>query len=143
MSIVFTTGIDVDATKAEVWEVLTDFDSYGEWSNFTKVEGTAQAGARLRMRMPGFRFTSTVATATPGQELRWVAKIVSEGVFYGQHSFVLSDRDNGTTHVTNTEEFSGALTRPFERLFARSNRTDGYIEFNQALKQRVEARLGR
>ena len=140
MSIVFTTGIDVDATRDEVWEVLTDFDSYGEWSNFTSVDGTAHVGARLRMRMPGFRFTSTVATAKPGHELRWVAKIISEGVFHGQHSFVLSAGDNGTTHVTNTEEFSGALTKPFERLFARSNRTDGYDEFNRALKQRVETR---
>lgn len=140
MSIVFTTGIDVDATRDEVWEVLTDFDSYGEWSNFTSVDGTAQVGARLRMRMQGFRFTSTVATASPGHELRWVAKIISNGVFLGQHSFVLSDGDNGTTHVTNTEEFSGALTRPFKRVFARSHRTGGYMEFNRALKQRVATR---
>lgn len=143
MSIVFTTEIDVDATRDEVWEVLTDFDSYGEWSNFTSVEGTARAGARLRMRMPGFRFTSTVVTARPGEELRWVAKIIREGAFFGQHSFVLSDGDNGTTRVTNTEEFSGALTRPFEGLFTRRDRTDGYMEFNRALKQRVETRRGR
>lgn len=143
MSIVFTTEIDVDATRDEVWEVLTDFDTYGEWSNFTSVEGTARVGARLRMRMPGFRFTSTVATARPGHELRWVAKIIREGVFSGQHSFVLSDGDHGTTRVTNTEEFSGALTRPFKGVFARSNRTDGYTEFNRALKQRVETRPGR
>lgn len=143
MSIVFTTEIDIDATRDEVWAVLTDFASYGEWSSFSSVVGTARVGGRLRMRMPGFRFTSTVATARPGEELRWVAKIVREGVFFGQHSFRLDDGDAGTTRVTNTEEFSGALARPFEGLFARRDRTDGYEAFNRALKQRVETRPAR
>lgn len=38
-------------------------------------------------------------------------EIVRDGMFLGQHSFVLSEGDNGTTRLTNTEEFSGALTR--------------------------------
>lgn len=143
MSIVFTTEVDINATVDEVWDVLTDFDNYGEWSNFSSVDGTAQVGQKLRMRMPGFRFTSTVATATPGEELRWVAKIFTEGFFFGQHSFVLGDGPDGTTRVTNTEEFSGALASPFKGVFARSDRTGGYTEFNRALKQRVETRPGR
>ncbi len=138
MSIVFTTEIDIDATHEQVWDVLTDFASYGEWSNFTSVEGTARVGTRLRMRMPGFRFTSTVVTANHAEQLRWTARIIRDGLFLGQHSFTLTDGAAGTTRVTNTEEFSGALARPFEGLFARSDRTGGYEEFNRSLKQRVE-----
>nr|WP_175494401.1 SRPBCC family protein [Herbiconiux ginsengi] len=43
MSIVFTTTIDIAATPDEVWEVLSDFPAYGEWSNFSRVDGTPES----------------------------------------------------------------------------------------------------
>ncbi|MCX5079322.1 SRPBCC family protein [Streptomyces sp. NBC_00513] len=41
MDAVLTAVIDIDATPEEVWNVLTDFATYGEWSNFSAAEGTA------------------------------------------------------------------------------------------------------
>ena len=46
MSIVIATEIDIDATPDQVWEVLADFLSYGEWSNFSKVDGEPRLGGR-------------------------------------------------------------------------------------------------
>ena len=75
MKPVITSVIDIDATPQEVWDVLTDFASYGEWSTFTAAEGTAHVGSRLTMRMPGMTFRPTVTVATPGQQLRWEGTI--------------------------------------------------------------------
>ena len=50
--------IDIDATPDEVWEVLTDFDDYGDWNPFiTSITGPAEPGARLAVALapPGGR----------------------------------------------------------------------------------------
>ena len=140
MSIVLRSAIAIDATPAQVWDVLTDFPAYGEWSNFSSVDGSAEKGTRLRIRMPGMSFRPYVTAATTHQELEWSAKILSERFFLGRHTFTLARQDDGTTLVNNVETFSGASVRPFRRLFARSHGDNGYTAFNRALKQRVEVR---
>ncbi|MCX4425883.1 SRPBCC domain-containing protein [Streptomyces mirabilis] len=141
MKPVLTAVIDIDATPQAVWDVLTDFTAYGEWSTFSAAEGTAQVGSRLTMRMPGMTFRPTVTVATPGQELRWVGTLGIKQLFHGQHSFVLSPNHDGTTRLTNHEEFSGALVTLI-RPFLRTSKKDGYAAFNTGLKQRVEVRTG-
>jgi hypothetical protein len=142
MSIVIATEIDIDATPHEVWDVLADFPAYGEWSNFSQIDGEPRLGARLRMRMPGMSFGSTVTAATPGQKLEWAARIFIGSIFEGRHTFVLTQNADGTTHLANVETFSGALVWPFQRLFRQGEkrRANGYDGFNQALKRRVEVR---
>ncbi|MET7685412.1 SRPBCC domain-containing protein [Streptomyces sp. NPDC005423] len=137
MDAVLTAVIDIDATPEEVWNVLTDFAAYGEWSTFSAAEGTAQVGNRLTMRMPGMTFRPTVTVATPGQELRWAGTLGTKRLFHGQHSFVLSSNHDGTTRLTNREEFSGILVTLTRRLFKTPKR-DGYAAFNKCLKQQVE-----
>jgi hypothetical protein len=139
MDTVLTAVIDIDATPDAVWSVLTDFSTYGEWSTFTAAEGTAHVGSRLTMRMPGMTFRPTVTVATPGRELRWTGTLGAKGLFHGQHSFVLSPDHDGTTRLTNREEFSGVLVTLTRRLLPTPKR-DGYAAFNQGLKQRVEGR---
>ncbi len=140
MSIVLSTEIDIAATPEEVWAVLSDFTSYGEWSNFSRVTGTAETGSTLAMRMPGMTFRSTVTAAEPNSTLQWSARIISAKLFLGQHTFTLTRRADGTTHLDNTETFSGAIVRPFQGLFARTHQDSGYAAFNRALKARVERR---
>jgi hypothetical protein len=139
MDAVLTAVIDIDATPEAVWNVLTDFSAYGEWSNFTAAEGTAQVGSRLTMRMPGMTFRPTVTVAAPGKELRWAGTLGTKRLFHGQHSFVLSSNHNGSTRLTNREEFSGALVTLTRRLL-KTPKHDGYAAFNKSLKQRVEGR---
>jgi hypothetical protein len=139
MDAVLTAVIDIDATPEAVWNVLTDFSAYGEWSNFTAAEGTAHVGNKLTMRMPGMTFRPTVTVATPCQELRWVGTLGTKRLFHGQHSFVLSPNPDGTTRLTNREEFSGVLVTLTRRLI-KTPKHDGYAAFNKGLKQRVESR---
>ncbi|MEO8685900.1 MAG: SRPBCC family protein [Devosia sp.] len=73
MSIVIKTSIDINAPAKDVWAVLTDVPVYGEWSNFCKIDGVAQAGTKLAMKMPGMSFGSTATAAAPDQKLEWAA----------------------------------------------------------------------
>jgi hypothetical protein len=143
MSIVIKTSIDINASAKDVWAVLTDFPAYGQWSNFSNIDGVAKEGTKLAMKMPGMSFGSTVTAATPGQKLEWAAKIVSDSIFEGRHTFTLTRNPDGSTHLDNTETFSGALVWPLQGLFKQNHgrRANGYDGFNQALKRRVEAKL--
>ena len=139
MSYVITTAVDIDAGAEEVWDVLVDFPAYGEWSNFSSAQGTAQVGTRLTMRMPGFRFRPTVTIVEPGHQLQWVGTLLTRRLFHGEHSFILVSRPDGTTHLTNREEFSGALVTLTQRFMKRAD-DNGYTAFNAGLKKHVENR---
>jgi len=143
MSIVIKTSIDINASLKDVWAVLTDFPAYGQWSNFSSIGGVAQTGTKLAMKMPGMSFGSTVTAAEPERKLEWAAKILSSGIFEGRHTFTLSRNPDGSTHLDNTETFSGALVWPLQGMFKKSEgrRANGYDGFNQALKRRVESRM--
>ena len=143
MGIVLASTIDIDATREDVWDVLSDLAAYGEWSNFSRITGSPELGTELRMRMPGFHFTSTVTAVTEARELQWSAALVTSGLFLGRHTFTLSLNRDGTTRLHNTEVFTGVLTKPFEGMFAKSHTQGGYAAFNQSLKNRVETRIAR
>jgi len=142
MSIVIKTAIDIDAPAKDVWAVLTDFSAYGEWSNFSSIDGMAQTGTKLAMKMPGMSFGSTVTAAEPEKKLEWAASILTNDIFCGRHTFTLTRNPDGSTHLDNTETFSGALVWPLQGLFTKNGarRANGYDGFNQALKKRVESR---
>jgi hypothetical protein len=142
MSYVITTAVDIKASAETVWKVLVDFGAYGEWSNFSRAEGVAQVGSRLTMRMPGFSFRPTVTVVEPGQELQWAGTLFSKRIFHGTHSFILVSKPDGTTHLTNREEFSGALVA-LARPFMKQMGDNGYTKFNAGLKRHVESRTTR
>lgn len=142
MSIVIATEIDIAATPGQVWDVLSDFPNYGEWSNFSRVDGVPQVGTRLAMKMPGMSFGSTVTAAVPNEKLEWAATIINVSISCGRHTFVLTSNPDGTTHLANVEIFSGALVWPLQGLFRQNEkrRANGYDGFNQALAKRVQSR---
>jgi hypothetical protein len=142
MSIVIATSIDINASPKDVWAVLSDFPAYGQWSNFSSIDGVPQLGAKLRMKMPGMSFGSTVTAVTPDHKLEWAAKLFSASIFEGRHTFTLTQNPDGSTHLDNTETFSGVLVWPLQGMFKKNEgrRANGYDGFNQALKQRVEAK---
>jgi len=141
MSIVIKTAIDIDAPASSVWAVLADFPAFGEWSNFSSIGGKAQKGTKLAMKMPGMSFSSTVTAAEPDRKLEWAAWILNKSVFEGRHTFTLTRNPDGSTHLDNTETFSGGLVWPLQGMFKQSEgrRANGYDGFNQALKRRVES----
>lgn len=139
MSYVVRTETDVDAAPDAVWAVLVDFPRYGRWSTFSSAEGRVEVGSRLTMRMPGFTFHPRVTVVEPGRRLQWSGTLLSERLFVGRHSFVLTPNPDGTTHLLNLEEFAGVLTSLLGR-FTRKGGDNGYTAFNAGLKQEAENR---
>jgi hypothetical protein len=143
MKTAISTTLDIDATPQAVWDVLTDFPTYGVWNPFMdRAEGTAEVGAKLLVHVApnggrrGMTFKPTVLVATPARELRWLGKLGVGGLFDGEHSFVLDRNVDGTTHFTHSESFSGVLVALMKGTL--KNTHVGFDAFNQALKERVE-----
>ena len=137
--------IEIDASPAAVWAVLTDTAAYPDWNPFLRrLDGELQEGARLQVEIapPGGRamtFKPTVLTVEPARELRWLGRLLVRGLFDGEHSFRLEPLENGRrTRFTQSERFSGILVGPLRKTLAKTER--GFEQMNEALKRRVEAR---
>ena len=135
------TRIDIAAPVARVWDVLTDFARFPEWNPFiTRIEGTAEPGARLRIEIkpPGksaMTFTPTLLAARPGKELRWRGRLLLPGIFDGEHAFELAER-GGICAFRQSERFTGLLVPLLGGALAATER--GFDAMNGALKKRVE-----
>jgi hypothetical protein len=143
---ILSTEIEIAAPVESVWRTLTDFASYPEWNPFLKrVEGNAAVGERLTVRAeaPGgmpMTFRPTVLAATPNAELRWMGRLLTPGLFDGEHSFVLSAVDDRRTRMLHQEQFAGLLVPLFRRSLDRGTRR-GFVLMNEALKRRVESQV--
>ena len=138
-SFTIDTTIDINAGPDAVWDVLTDFASYKQWTGM-RIEGAPEVGTKLVVHLTGdggggMTFKPKVLVATPGKELRWLGKLGLRGIAAGEHFFVLTTNEDGTTRLNHGERYSGALIA-----LARGRADSGaaYEAFSQALKQRVE-----
>jgi hypothetical protein len=135
------TTVNINASKDAVWDVLTDFASYKEWNPIMRIEGTPEVGTKLHVHLTGesgggMSFKPRVLAATPGTELRWLGKLGVPGIAAGEHFFILTTNEDGTTRLNHGERYSGALVALARGSSANSG--TAYEAFNQALKQRVE-----
>ena len=135
------TTVDINADKDAVWDVLTDFASYQEWNPVMRIEGAPEVGTKLVVHLTGdggagMSFKPKVLAATPGKELRWRGKLGLRGIAAGEHFFVLTTNDDGTTRLNHGERYSGALIA-LAKHDSGTNDT-AYEAFSQALKHRVE-----
>jgi hypothetical protein len=136
-------SIEIDASPAAVWAVLTDTTAYAEWNPFmSKLEGDLTAGAKLEVRIapPGARpmsFTPTVLAAAPERELRWIGHFIVPGLIDGEHSLLLEPLSGGRTRFTQAERFTGLLVRPLQSMLGKTQL--GFEQMNAALKARAEA----
>ena len=144
MKTIHTTST-IEATPIQIWDQLVDFESHQHWNPFfASIEGDAVVGSSLIVTArgkgddhTGMTFKPTVLVAEEGSELRWDGKLAFGGLFDGQHFFVLTANDDGTTTLEHGEDFRGILI-PFMGKILRETE-EGFVAFNEALKQRVEA----
>ncbi|MEU9867154.1 SRPBCC domain-containing protein [Actinomadura sp. NPDC048021] len=135
--------IEINASAAQVWQVLTDFRSYPEWNPFIlSAVGEPRKGAKLVNKLAGtdggkgMTFKPTVLVADPGHELRWIGRFGVPGVVDGEHYFLIQETGPGRVKLTQGENFTGFLV-PFAG--SAIDVQDNFAAMNAALKQRVEA----
>lgn len=139
------TEIRIKASLKEVWNVLTDFESYPAWNPFIKsLQGTVKVGSKIEVFIvppgeKGMTFKPKVLVFDKEKEFQWMGSLLFPGIFDGKHRFQLIDNNNGTITFIQSEMFKGILV-PFFKKKLEVNTKNGFIEMNKALKKRVENR---
>lgn len=131
--------IQISASPAKVWQVLSAFEHYPEWNPFVKkLSGEPAPGKKIRVSLPGMGFTPRVLVFDAEREFRWKGQLLLPGIFDGEHYFILQPAPNGSTRFIHGEKFSGILLPLFSKSLDTST-LSGFREMNQALKQRCES----
>lgn len=132
------TSIQLPAAPEKVWSVLTDFSAYQDWNPFiTQASGDWAVGNTVAITAGGMAFKPKVLAFASGQELRWKGKLLFNGIFDGEHYFLLTDNGDGTTKLEHGENFSGLLVPAFRRKLETETKA-GFEDMNKALLQRLQ-----
>jgi hypothetical protein len=132
----------IQATPAQVWAILTDFDRYADWNPFVvRATGIAEQGQRLSVTMspPGGRpitLKPHVTEVATESVLEWWGHLGVRGILDGRHRFELNRVDPGT-RLVQMEKFTGVLV-PLLARSLNSGTLAGFNLMNAALKSRVE-----
>jgi len=108
----FRAEVDIEASPARVWAVLTDFPAYPIWNPFIyPFTGTPRVGATLEVvTHPGTRsitYQATVVTAQPNRELAWFVQSATAGVFDSTYTFTIDPIQATRVHLVAAESHSG------------------------------------
>jgi hypothetical protein len=133
-------SIDIPASTAAVWRVLTATQHYGAWNPFIpRLEGELHTGERLRLTMepPGrsMTFAARVLAVEEDHLLRWRGRLGVRGVLDGEHEFRLRPLPDGGTRLTQSGSFTGVLV-PLVSGVLDDTRI-GFAQMNQAMKRRA------
>ena len=137
------TEIEMAATPARVWQVLTDLTAYPQWNPFiTRAHGELREGARLEVfiQIPGGSgrvFRPEVLKVARERELRWLGRLAVPGLFNGEHIFRIEPRGTGRTRFLHGERFTGLLIPFLGSVLDKTAR--GFGLMNEALRARAEA----
>ena len=138
------TEIIINAPRAAVWQVLTQFSAYPAWNPFiVAIQGEPLAGAVLQTTMvqkgKKHRFTPVITQVKAGEQLEWLGKLPL-GMFKGNHYFYLEPLSATQTRLQHGERFSGWLSK-FILGQIGEDTLQGFRQMNEALKTRAEARV--
>lgn len=135
--------IEINAPPATVWQVLTDFDAYGEWNPVEiemkgrPIEGTMlEHTSRLPSSRP-MRFRPTIIEVKPEAALAWQGRLFLPRLFDVRHRFALERLAEGRTRLRQSEQFRGVLI-PFVGGTLRKTQ-EAFGVANSAIKARAES----
>ena len=135
------TEIVIEAPKAAVWQVLTDFATMPRWSpSFKGIKGLLETGANV----------TTIFDLGEGDEDFSATLMVEDGVSFGwsenydgitdAHHYRVEAIIPAQTRFVQTDTFKGTADWASTAELADTYCAQ-YATFNRALKQEVEARL--
>ena len=137
------TEIEINAPAELVWSALLDFERYPKWNPFIReISGTPSVGAILNVFIKpeggmGAKLAPIIVAFDENRKFAWKGKFGVNGVFDGQHEFIIEALDVGKVNFVQREEFSGLLV-PVLWPMLRKNTERGFNEMNRSLKSLVE-----
>jgi len=136
------TEVVIKKAPNQVWAALADFEAYPKWNPFIQeISGEQKVGANLEVLLglgnKPMTFKPTVLAFEPNSEFRWLGHMGINGLFDGEHYFVLTPNADGSTTLKQGENFKGVFAWLLLK-FIRNDTEQGFIRMNEALKNRVE-----
>jgi len=134
------TSIEIESSAAQIWQVLTDFDSYCEWNPMLgNVHAQLEHGANvrfgvLREEAKPLELRARITTLRTAEELVWRGG--AAGVISGEHYFRIEQLGERHCRFHHGEHFKGLLLPLAKPLL--KNAPSLYEAMNDALKERVE-----
>ena len=136
----FQVSTSIRATTDALWEILTDASNYAAWNTTVdKVEGRIAPNEKVTGHArisPGRAFPVKVTAFVPGRRMVWTGGMPL-GLFKGERTFTLMQRDDGQVEFRMAEVYSGLLSPLIERSIP--NLQPAFDEFAAALKKRAES----
>jgi len=138
--------IQINASSSVVWDILTDFEKFGEWNPFIKeISGTLKEESELRIfieppNSKGMEFKPTLKKVETEKKIQWLGKIWIPKLFDGEHSWTINQIDDNIVLFIQKERFTGIFIPFFSKLL--KNTKSGFEMMNQNLKQRAEEMMG-
>ncbi len=135
--------VEIAASPARVWSVLTDFEAYREWNPFVvRASGALAVGATLDVTFapPGGRamqFRPVIVRLVPERELAWAAKLLVPGLFDGEHAFRIEPLDANCVRFVQRATFDGWVV-PLLPWKTGPGLRAGFAAMVAALKSRAE-----
>jgi hypothetical protein len=109
-------AVVVDAPRAAIWSLLTEFDRYDEWNPYiTRARGDASVGSTIEL---GFREAGddtevgTVLIVNPFRKIEWRTRVVAPGVLDREQIFRVLPLEAGQWEVVQEVRIEGVLA-PF------------------------------
>lgn len=140
----FAVELDIPATPERVWDVLTDFEAYGEWNPYQTIEGHAELYAGLKIRT---RASETGSDPRAARAIVWKMRAPEKLELLSGRPFLDSSKrffhlapHDGGTRLRHGIVFSGVVSR---WNFAHGHKLDRleplYRAFGDALIQRAKS----
>lgn len=132
------TEIVINASPEKVWAVLSNFKEYPNWNPFVNsLKGDMVVGKKITISIQGMKIKPELLVFEKNKELRWMGHLLVNGIFDGEHFFILVDNGNGTTTFKHGEIFKGFLI-PFVKNILENKLKPNYDRMNKKLKEQVE-----
>lgn len=127
-------AIDIRATPAHLWTLLTDGARWPDWtSTVLSVDGSIAPNGKIKLRSsldPNRVFSLTVREFAPNSRLSW-------GDAMGKRTYELSPRDKGVVRFRMHERIGGPLFPLFARMIPSFD--ESFDRFAADLKRRAES----
>lgn len=129
---------NIKAAPEKIWAILTEFENYPAWNPFIQsIKGEKKPGGKLEIFIQppdagGMKFKPKVLIFEKNKEFRWKGNIIINGLFDGEHYFILKPNEKGTTDFIHGEKFSGILVPFFKGMLKKTQ--EGFELMNQELK---------